>query len=75
MLTETDDVARAIDRAAPQFPGLSRAAILRRLIDLGAAAIEDNDVRRREQVRRRAGRHAGIYAQGELERLRKDWPE
>ena len=75
VLTETDDVERAIDRAAPLFPGESRAGVLRRLIALGAAAIEESSEQHRRQVRERAGRHPDVYSSDELEQLRKDWPE
>jgi hypothetical protein len=75
VLTETDDVARAIDRAAELYPGESRASVLRRLIELGAEAVAQRAAARREHVRRHAGRHPGVFEPNELETLREDWPE
>ena len=81
MVTETDEVARAIDEAARRWPEArgSRARLLLLLIDAGYHAIREE--RRFESERRRAailetsGSLPGIYEQGYLERLRAEWPE
>ncbi len=74
-LTETDDIAQAIDAAAARFPGQSRSDILRQLVRVGAEAIAyEHDAHSRAVVEH-AGRHPGLFAAGYLEELREDWPE
>jgi hypothetical protein len=75
LLTETDDLADAIDAAAPLYPGQTRADVLRRLVLLGAETIAERQGRHRDAVRDRAGRYPGLYPAGHLEELRTDWPE
>ena len=75
LLTETDDLAAAIDAAVPLYPGESRADVLRRLVELGAAAIAERQDRHRRLVHERAGRYPGLYPAGYLTELRVDWPE
>lgn len=74
-LTETDDLAEAIDAAAPHYPGESRADVLRRLVRLGAETIAEQQDRHRRQVLDRAGRYPGLYPPAYLDRLRDEWPE
>lgn len=75
LLTETDDLAQAIDAAAALFPGETRADVLRRLVRLGAETIAERQGRHRRSVRDRAGRFPGLYPAGHLDDLREDWPE
>jgi metal-responsive CopG/Arc/MetJ family transcriptional regulator len=75
VLTETDDLAAAIDAAATQYPGETRSELLRRLVRLGATAINQKQDRHRRNVIARAGRHPGMYPPGYLEGLRSEWPE
>ena len=75
LLTETDDLAEAIDAAAPLYPGESRADVLRRLVRLGAEAIAERKDQHRSIVRGRAGHHPGLYGPGYLDGLRQDWAE
>jgi hypothetical protein len=75
LLTETDDLAAAIDAAAPLYPGQSRADVLRHLVELGAAAIAQRQDRHRHLVRERAGRYPGLYPAAYLDELRAEWPE
>jgi hypothetical protein len=72
-LTETDDLAHAIDAAAVVYPYASRAEILRRLALLGAETIADQQQWRRRVVLERAGRYQGLFTHGYLEELREDW--
>jgi hypothetical protein len=78
LVTETDELAAALDAAALRWPGLSRSQLVVRLAlegDRAAAAERD-----RRQARRRAGLHAhrgeftGDYSADYLEELRSEWP-
>jgi hypothetical protein len=74
LITETDQVAAAIDRVLTELPGASRADALRHLIITGAElqqALRDNHRRR---VRELAGGFPGLYPQGYLDDLRAEWP-
>ena len=78
-ITETDDVAEAIDIAAARWPDTpSRRALLLRLVEQGRDAIErerDEQVHhRRAAIRRTSGALTGVYEPGYLERLDDDWP-
>ena len=77
-MTETEDLATALDAAARRWPGLSRARLLTRLALEGHRAAEAA-TRERRAVRlaaleRHAGAAAGSYGSGYLERLRTEWP-
>lgn len=80
MVTETADLARALDAAARRWPAErgDRAKLLRRLLDEGYRAIllEDDKkaVARRQAVERTAGTLSGVFGQSYLDRLRDDWP-
>jgi hypothetical protein len=78
-ITETDDVAEAIDLAAERWPGTpSRRELLLRLVEQGRSVIEgeraEEAERRRGAVRRTSGALTGVYDPDYLERLRDDWP-
>ena len=77
-VTETDDLAHALDEAARRWPGLSRAQLVVRLAMEGHRAAEQaRDERRRrrlEAIRAYSGCLAGIYGPDYLKRLREDWP-
>ena len=78
-ITETDEVAAALDAAAARWPEVrSRRELLLRLLEQGRIAIDrDHDeatARRREAIRRTSGALTGTYEPGYLERLRNDWP-
>jgi hypothetical protein len=78
-ITETDDVAAALDAAAERWPDVkSRRELLLRLVEQGREVIEnrraDATDRRREAIRRTSGALTGAYEADYLERLRDDWP-
>jgi hypothetical protein len=81
MITETDDVARALDDAARQWPEDrdARARLILRLVGLGHETLQERKAdaarRRREAVRRTKGMLTGVYGPDYLSGLREDWPE
>lgn len=78
-VTETDEVAEALNRAAERWPGLSRSQLLVRLAleaDRAAAErLEARRLRRREAITDLSGCLTGVYERGYLDALRQDWPE
>ena len=78
-LTETDELASALDAAAARWPEVhSRRELLLRLVEEGREVIDrDRDeetARRQAAIRRTSGALTGAYEPGELKRLRDDWP-
>lgn len=78
-ITETPDVAHALDRAARRWPDEPRSRLLLRLVEAGSAAVERE---RSEEVRARlaaidatSGKYAEVFAEDHLAGLRQDWPE
>ncbi len=79
-ITETDEVARALDDAARRWPDeTSRARLLARLVAEGHRAIADERTTRAQErarmVRETSGAGAGWYGPGYLAEQREDWPE
>jgi hypothetical protein len=78
-VTETDELAEALDAAAVRWPGLSRPQLLARLaLDGHSAALQAREDRRRRRlaaVRQHSGVLSGAYASDYLHRLREEWPE
>jgi hypothetical protein len=80
-LTETDELAAALDAAARRWPedAGSRSRLLLRLVEAGERAIGDererHRTRRRAAVERTHGQFHGLYGPGYLERLRDEWPD
>lgn len=80
-LTETDELAAAIDEAARRWPedASSRSRLLLRLVKAGQLALdaerEGQRKRRLAAVERTAGGLTGVYPPGYLEQLRREWPE
>jgi hypothetical protein len=79
MITETDEVAAAIDLAAQRWPAdrRSRSKLLLHLIDEGYNAIQGSQERRKAQWRAILDSTSGTFDYGPnyLEELRKEWPE
>lgn len=81
VITETDEVARALDAAAKRWPEDrdSRAKLVLRLLSEGYRALGETAgkeaAERRETLRRTSGLLTGVYGPGYLDELRQDWPE
>ena len=79
LVTETDDLAAALDEAAQVWPDLSRAPLVVRLSLEGHRAGLAERSRRREHrlaaLRAHSGVLTGTYGSGYVEDLRADWPE
>lgn len=78
-ITETPDVARALDVAARRWPGESRSRLLLRLVRAGASTLGQE---RTEAARQRvsaidatSGKYADAFPEDYLAELRQDWPE
>jgi len=80
LITETDEVAKALDDAAKRWPEdrNSRSKLLLHLVEEGhQALVEEADQRRQERlaaIRRTSGALTGTYAADYLTQLREDWP-
>lgn len=81
VITETEDIALAIDDAAGRWPEdrNNRAKLLRRLIEEGHHALarqqERAAVDRRSAIIGTSGALTGMYGPDYLSELRQDWPE
>jgi hypothetical protein len=79
-ITETEDVARALDDAGRRWPEdrAARGRLLLRLVREGHAAIRGRDeadtADRRDAITRTSGALTGAYDEGYLTTLREDWP-
>ena len=77
-VTETESVARALDRAARRWPGESRSKLILRLVDAGAAALDSEDSqaenRFRDAIMASSGKYAEAFGPDYLTDLRRDWP-
>jgi hypothetical protein len=79
-ITETDDIARALDVAAKAWPDLADkpGALLKRLILLGRNTLAHDrataDDAREQAIDATAGALAGVFGSEYLHALREDWP-
>lgn len=77
-VTETPELARALDRAAKRWPGESRSKLLVRLVEAGANLLENDEhadnLTHRAAVLASAGRYAEAFSPDYLADLRADWP-
>lgn len=75
-VTETNDVARALDEAAKHWPNEPRSRLIVRTIAAGGEALAKDaalDIRL-ATLRRLQGSYPDAYGPGYLETLRADWP-
>jgi glutathione S-transferase len=81
VITETDQIARALDDAARRWPADrgNRTKLLARLVEEGHHAVlrqrEHDAAARRAAVDRTSAALTGAYGHGYLAELRGDWPE
>jgi hypothetical protein len=81
MITETDEVRDALDRAARVWPDLrgDRAALLRRLLEYGTRHVVSLDDERRTSrltvIRETSGSMPGVWPDDAVARMRDEWPE
>ena len=78
LVTESDELRRALDAAAVRWPGLSRPQLLVRLALEGHHAAQQAHHERRERrlaaLRMHSGVLTGTYGPDYLQHLREDWP-
>ena len=78
LVTETDELAAALDRAALEWPGLSRGQLVQQLALRGAEVafdIQHHRVQvRLEALRQHRGTLRGVYGKNYLSDMREDWP-
>ena len=80
MITESDRLAEALDSAGALWPEIEgdRGALLRRIIEAGVEAIQEETKRREDQrqdlVAAVAGTMTGIWPVGWRDELRDEWP-
>ena len=81
MITETDDVARALETAAKRWPEDRErpAKLLRRLVQAGSDGIRDESAQatsaRLRAIKETDGALTGAYEPDYLQRIREDWPD
>lgn len=75
-ITETDDIAAALDIASERWPDEPRSDLMRRLIVTGAHALSESPIERTLEIESALQSLASLtdaYPPGYLERLRADW--
>ena len=78
-VTETQDVARALDLAARRWPNETRSKLLLRLVQAGSDALEEGRTEaahhRLAAIAATSGKYADVFTGDYLAELREDWPE
>ena len=77
-VTETPEVARALDRAAKRWPGEPRSRLLVRLVEVADGVLADDErvdeSSHQSAVLASAGRYAEAFDPDYLANVRADWP-
>lgn len=77
-VTETPEVARALDLAAKRWPGEPRSKLLLRLVDVGGGTLEHDQYAdagaHHAAVMASSGRYTEAFGPDYLIELRADWP-
>ena len=74
--TDTGELTEMLDLAERRWPAITdRKALLLQLATAGAESVKAEVANRQAAIAETAGALSGTYELGELERLRKDWPE
>lgn len=80
MITESDQLAEALDHAAKIYPDLrdERAELLRYLIERGIQSLDaeynEKVEARKNAIREVAGSLSGVWPENYLEEMRAEWP-
>ncbi len=76
-VTETDEVARAIDQAAQRWPDEPRSRLIVRAIVTGGEALAQGSevLERQAAIRRLRGSYKDAFDPDYLRDIRADWPE
>lgn len=81
MITETDELAKALEAAALLWPSerISRSSLLRKVLEVGveevvkqAASVKSSRMR---EIEKQAGSLSGVWPAGWLAELRDEWPK
>lgn len=77
-VTESDDVERALNEAAEEWPNEPRSRLILRVIRAGGDALAQRDQAiaeaRAAAIARVRGAYSGAFGADYLSRLRDDWP-
>lgn len=78
-VTETPDVARALDAAARRWPDETRSKLLLRLVQVGGDTLQGKENAashsRRQAVDASSGKYSKAFDADYLADLRRDWPK
>lgn len=78
-VTETADVAAALDVAEREWPGEPRSRLLIRLVALGRTTLlgarAEAEQARVDAIEETRGKYSDAFPPGYLQELRGDWPE
>lgn len=78
-VTETPDVARALDLAARRWPNETRSKLLIRLVQAGSSALTEGHTEKAQHrlaaIDATSGKYADVFTDDYLADLREDWPQ
>ncbi|MCL1907544.1 MAG: hypothetical protein FWG08_06510 [Propionibacteriaceae bacterium] len=74
-ITETPQIAEAIDAGVTAMPGIPRAEVVRKLIERGAQAVRADEEVRLAAIDKWAGSSSGPIPDDAAQRLKDEWPQ